>query len=329
MLSESIKKLYTFSAKLFAAVLLTLLFACDQAPTPKALRLSANAWIGYEPLFVAESQGFFEAGSVHLIETPFSWTLEQALRGGTIDASTVSLSHAFTLASDGYDITIILVLDWSNGADRIMASPEITSIDDLKGKRVGSEDRSVNKFLLLRAIQKSSLQLDDITLIPIINENLDEAYASGDIVAASVFGPTAVELKRLGAKVIFDSSVIPGEIIDTIIVRTPYLEKHPERVEQMIAGWIKAVDYIEALPEGAKRPRGLLNDQNFKDAIDGIRFAGRQDNQSFFENDAKRLKAVLEARQRLYASLKQSSTVHKIPKIDPRPFFRAVERAHQ
>jgi NitT/TauT family transport system substrate-binding protein len=317
-------KIKAYATRFLALIFLCLIAACDNTPDERPLRHSANAWIGYEPFFTAEAKGFYDPGSVHLIETPFSLTLEQALRAGTIDASAVSLSRAFTLVSEGYDITIVLVLDWSNGADKLLAAPHIKVVEDLKGKRIGIEPRTVNTYLLLRALQESSLELQDVTLVPMLNEALHDAYMTGDIAAASVFGPKATLMEQAGAHSIFDSSMIPGEIIDVLIVRTAYLHKHSKRVEQLISGWLKAVEYLNNLPEGSDRVPGLLSEIDFTGTIDDIRLAGLEDNRSFLEADATRLRAVLNARREFRASMKQSLQMGILPPIDPTPLMQLI-----
>lgn len=288
------------------------------------MRISANRWIGYEPLFIAEANHYFDSGAVHLIETPFSLTLEQSLRGGTIDAAALSISRAFTLVADGFDVSIVLVLDWSNGADKILAAPGIDTVADLAGRRVGSEARTVNTYLLLRALQKFGVEPADVTIVPVANEKINAAYAAGTIDAASAFGPEAGQLEQKGARNIFDSSSLPGEIMDVLVVRTAYLKQNPRRVEQMISGWFQAVDYLENLQEGELRPLGLLSASEFEEAVDDIKFAGLEENRSFFEADAVRLSAILRARRDFLTSAGGVSGPVQLPPITPEPLLRVI-----
>lgn len=322
---HTLNQLFQKIAKTAALLLVFSMAACDQAEPTRPIRISANSWVGYEPFFIAEAEGFFAPGSVHLIETPFSLTLEQALRGGTIDASSLSMSRAFTLMSEGFDITIVLVLDWSNGADMLLAKPDIGSVSELKGKRIGSEPRTVNTYLLLRALQEFGLSRDDVTIVPVITEQLFDAYQRDDIDAASVFGPEAIRLEEAGAKRLFDSSQIPGEILDVLVVRTSYLQENPERVQDLIAGWLKAVSYLESLEEGETPQTGLLSRKEFEAAVQDIRFAGVEDNRSFLEANATRLNAVLNARKNFSNSMSGTLNMEKAPQVDPKPFFEVLE----
>lgn len=318
-------KMFQHGVRAIAITLALALAGCDSPVAERPLRVSANSWIGYEPFFIAEAKGFFDPGSVHLIETPFSLTLERALRGGTIDASSVSLTRAFTLVSEGYDITIVLVLDWSNGADKLLAHSTIKSVPELKGKRVGTELRTVNTYLLLRALQEYGIEQSEIEIVPMLNEEAVAAYKNDKIDAASVFGRVAMALEEEGANSIFDSTQTPAEIIDVLIVRTEYLKRNSHKVEQLIRGWLRAVDYLNTIPENEERVEGLFSRDEFDSAIKLVRIAGLEDNRSFFESNASRLNAVIEARRRFRNAVAGSPPTGLLPPVDPAPFFAAIE----
>jgi len=311
--------------KFLAFLGLCFIAACSPDDESPALRLASNYWIGYEPFYVAESMQLFDEGSVHLIEAPFSFMLEQSLRGGTVDAASVSLSKAFSLVEEGFDITIVLVLDWSNGADKLLAQPEIKTVADLKGHRVASEPNTVNNYLLVRALQKNDMSLTDITLVPHVNEAIVTAYEAGDVIAGSVFGAEVSRLKNAGAHIIFDSSLIPGEILDVLIVRTPYLKKYPERVEQMIAGWLKGVNLIKGLPEGETKPLGVLSDIDYSEASNEIRYAASEENIAFMRADAAQLRAVIQSRLAINGTFGDVLKSSRPPPIDTSPFYAVHE----
>ncbi|MBL4836490.1 MAG: ABC transporter substrate-binding protein [Kordiimonadaceae bacterium] len=307
-----------------ALLLLTAGCAPEQEPPP--IRVSASYWIGYEPLFVAEQHRFFPKGSVHLVENINASTLEQTLQGDSIDAVTVSLSRAINYIETGYNITIVLVLGWSNGADMVLANPSIKSVADLKGKRVGTETGSVNTYLLLRALQENGLTLPDIEIVPLPNEDMDQHFRPKNLSAASVYGRAASRIKKMGAHTLFDSSQIPGEIIDVLLVRTPFLEAYPNRVADLIKGWLAAVDHLNTLEPNATFKASLMDDKDFEENRHLIRFATAKDNQSFLANDWAKLKEVFERRKKANLLLTSSSKTSHLPNLDNNPFFTAVSQ---
>lgn len=296
------------------------LAGCDVERTKRPIKFSSNFWVGYEPFFVAEEMDFYAQGSVHLIETPISVTLQEALWAKSIDAVAVSLTRALHLADQGHDIVVVAVLDWSNGADKLLAGPSIKSVADLRGTTVAAEPETVNSYLLHRALELHGLEPADITIAPIYNDAAPAAFRSGEIQAASVFGHAVDRLKAQGAHTIFDSSDTPGEIVDVLVVRRSYLEENDYRVIQLLEGWLKAVDYLNTLPEGAEAPVGLLTKEQLKTSSAEVTYADIETNESFFENDALKLQQLFLKRQAFLEN--ETGTRLKLPAIDTAPFYR-------
>ena len=317
-------------AKILMMFSTVVLLSCNPPQKDYPLRLSTNSWVGYEPFYIAESMGYFSKDAIHLIEMPFSLTMDQSLRAGTLDAAAVSLSRALSLVGAGHDITVLMILNWSNGADQLIAHPSIKSVVDLKGKTVGAEENTVNGYLLQRALQINGLSISDITFKHTQNTDVADAFRAGEIMAGAVYGAEIPILLSLGARPIFDSSDIPGEILDVLIVRTPYLEQNPDKIEQLILAWFKGVDHLKHIAAGAKRPIGLMSDKAFKAAIRQIKFASIIDNTDFLQNTAKKLEALINLRLALTNSLgisrERSRTSQTKPLINSVPFFDAISK---
>lgn len=326
-----IGKISILGAQAFALALLLLITGCTDVSSDRPIRISANAWVGYEPLFEAESKRYFDEGAVDLIEAPFFATQEQAFRGTTIDASAVSLSSAFSLISAGHDITIVLVLDWFQGVGKVMASSKITTVADLRGKRIGIEPGSVSSYLLARALQNFSLNPSDVTVVPMMYERLTTVFQTGEIDAAAVFGPQVLLLEKSGAHSIFDSAKTPGEILDVLVVRTAYLRKNPKRVEQLVSGWLKGVASLQKANHQTKKspqtPAKAEVTASVRDPAPQslVHLSGSAENRSFLESDAQRLRAILSARLKHYQSMNVYLNMRAPPAIDPRPFLSASE----
>jgi NitT/TauT family transport system substrate-binding protein len=307
---------------LLSFALAFLLIACEAPSQDRPLKFSSSYWVGYEPFFVAEIMGFYEPGSVHLIETPESITLQQALWAGSIDAAAVSSTRALSLVEQGHDITIVAVIDWSNGADSIYATPSIKAVSDLKGKSVAAEAQTVNAFLLSRALELHEVGPEEVSVIPILNKEAAEAYRDGKIQAASVFGYAVDHLASMGAHSIFDSADIPGEVIDVLVVRTAYLQRYPHQVAKLIRGWQAAVTYLEHLPDGQSHPEGLMKSEDYRKARKGVKFASLDDNISFLENGGERLESVLNVQKGFFEKTGGKKLV--LPAINSGPILDVV-----
>ncbi len=104
----------SLSGILAAALLTVLLAACDRAPPPPMV-LGASAWPGYEPLFLARDQGYFQGSNLRLDELNSPAETEDAFRNRKIHLAAVTLESALMLRRDVPDLKIILVFDTAPG----------------------------------------------------------------------------------------------------------------------------------------------------------------------------------------------------------------------
>ena len=75
---------------------------------------------------------------------------------------------------------------------------------------------------------------------------------------AVTFDPYRARFLQAGGKTLFDSTQIPGEIVDILAVRADVFKKHPTHVRALLTGWFGALEYIKADPKDAAR-RALLS----------------------------------------------------------------------
>tara|TARA_R110002096_G_scaffold112431_2_gene244933 strand:+ start:2254 stop:3231 length:978 start_codon:yes stop_codon:yes gene_type:complete len=310
---------------LYLVVALPLLFLSGCGPEADAppIRIAASYWVGYEPFFQAEAQGFFPKGAVHLVETPNALSVEQTMRGGTLDALSLSLSRTLQYIEKGQAVSIVMILGWSNGADKLLARPDIKHVRELKGKTVGAELATVNSYLLYRALENNGLTLNDIVLSPLSNEGMEDGYHAGEIDAASVHGRAATIIEKSGANILFDSADIPGEIIDVLVVRNKFIEKYPERVKQLVEGWIKAVDYMKT--EKNIEPY-LIKPADFAEDYPKVRLAGYAENNHLLADEGKKLKEVIEKRRAFQKAFGMPPPPTTINFIDETAFFSIKPR---
>lgn len=244
------------------------------APAPQTpLVVGTVPWVGTEPFFLARELGLYP-GPVHLVEYLSSEQQLRAFQNGVVDAANVTLDEVLNLDRLGQRVQVVLVLDASNGADCVMARPEVSSLAELRGRKVASEDVTLPTYMLARALERVGLQLQDVQREPRPLEELDSALRKGEVDAVVAFEPYCHQLEAEGARKIFDSSQIPGEIIDVLAVRKSALEDHPAKVDALIRGWLAALQVLQERPEeaaGRMGPRVGLGERPFLDALKGVR----------------------------------------------------------
>lgn len=262
-------------------LLLLLVSACTAREPEQPLRLGTQLWPGTEPLFLARQLGYLDDGSVRLVEYSSLGEANRDFRNGMIDAVNVTLDMALLLQQQGYEPRVVLAVDTSNGADAIVARPGVRGLQGLRGKRVAVEDLAVSTYLLGRALEQAGLQLSDVRIIRLPADQHLRAYESGEVDAVVTYQPFAQQLLSVGAHELFNSSQIPGEIIDVLVVRADVLDQNPEQVRHLLRGWFQALGYLEVHPEDAvarMSPRLGTSPTGFSSFLRGLRLYSREEN---------------------------------------------------
>jgi NitT/TauT family transport system substrate-binding protein len=267
--------------RLLALLALTLcLTGCVREPEP-ALRIGTNVWIGSEPLYLARELGHLDPKTIRLVEYPSASEVLRAFRNQSIDGMVISLDELLGLAADGLQPRIVLVVDVSHGADVVVGRPGMQTMRDLKGKRVAVESGALGAFVLSRALALEDMQAGDVSVVHLESNEQPKAYEKGEVDGAVTFDPYRTQLMRAGAKTLFDSTRIPGEIVDLVAVRSTVLEKQPRAVQALLSGWFNAVGYLRREPGDAARRMGIRQQttgEQFLESLQGLRFPSREEN---------------------------------------------------
>ena len=266
-------------ALLCVAMLLPML-GCMREPDT-ALRIGTNVWIGSEPLYLARELGRLDPATVQLVEYPSASEVLRAFRNQAIDGMVISLDELFGLAVDGLQPRIILVVDVSHGADVVVGRRGMRSMRDLKGKSIAVESGALGAFVLSRALALNGMQASDVNVVHLETNEQPGAFEKGQVDGAVTFDPYRTKLLQAGAATVFDSTRIPGEIVDLLAVRASVLEKRPNAVQALLAGWFDALDYMKNDPKEAARRMGIRHQtpgEQFLEAQKGLHIPSRAEN---------------------------------------------------
>ena len=259
--------------------LFPLLFGCAREEPP--LRIGTNVWIGSEPLYLARELGRLDPAAVQLVEYPSASEVLRAYRNEAIDGMVISLDELFGLAADGLQPKIILVVDVSHGADVVVGRDGMKSMRDLKGKSVAVESGALGAFVLSRALAVNGMQASDVNVVHLESNEQPGAFGKGQVDGAVTFDPYTAKFLKAGGKTLFDSTQIPGEIVDLVAVRASVIEKRPKAVQALLAGWFGAIDYIAQDPKDAARRMGIrlqTSGEQFLESQKGLHIPTRDEN---------------------------------------------------
>ena len=265
----------------FACVALVLSLAGCMREPETALRIGTNVWIGSEPLYLARELGRLDPAAVQLVEYPSASEVLRAFRNQAIDGMVISLDELFGLAADGFQPRIILVVDVSHGADVVVGRRGMRTMRDLKGKSVAVESSALGAFVLSRALAVNGMQAGDVNVVHLESNEQPSAFEKGQVDGAVTFDPYRAQFLRAGANTLFDSTQIPGEIVDLLAVRATVFERHPRAIQALLAGWFDAIDYMKSEPKDAARRMGIRQQttgEQFLEAQQGLHVPSREEN---------------------------------------------------
>jgi NitT/TauT family transport system substrate-binding protein len=152
-----------------------------------------------------------------------------AFTSKNVDACAMTNMEALDLpAASGVDTTAIIVGDYSNGNDAVMARDGNT-LKTLPGKKVLLVQKTVSEYLLERALVLNHLEADarKIKLVNTSDGSIVAAFMNDNSEAGVVtWKPLVTQLQKVkGVTTLFDSSKIPGEILDLMVVRSEVLNR--------------------------------------------------------------------------------------------------------
>ncbi|TAE14151.1 MAG: nitrate ABC transporter [Oscillatoriales cyanobacterium] len=278
-----------------------ILASCTKAEAP--LRVGANVWPGYETLYLARSLGYYDNTPIRLVDYPSGTEEVRAYRNGEIEAAGISIDQALVLAATNPDVKIVVVMDFSNGGDVILGKPEIPNLQGLKNRPVGVESTALGAFIITRALEQKGMSPKDIKIVSLGVSEHERAFKDGKVDAVVTFGYARTKLLAVGAKQLFDSSQIPGEIVDVLIVRDDVINKQPKALQALVDGRFRALDYLTKNPQDAASriaPRTGVTPEQFLESLKGLSSPSLQENQKLLGktdpsllNGVKRLSQVM------------------------------------
>jgi NitT/TauT family transport system substrate-binding protein len=217
---------------------------------PKAapLRIAYSDWPGWTAFEIGIQKGWFkEAG----VDVEFSWfdylPSMEAFSAGKVDAVTVTNGDALVTGANGAKSKMILVTDYSNGNDKVIARAGIPDLKALKGKKIGLELTLVEHLLLLQGLQKVGLKQSDVELVNFRTNETPQALASGQVDAVAAWYPTSSQALTSvsGAKAVFSSADAPGLIYDTLAVSPQSLAQRKDDWAKVVKVWYRIVAYLQ------------------------------------------------------------------------------------
>jgi NitT/TauT family transport system substrate-binding protein len=243
-----------------------------------------NPWPGYEFLYLAKAKGFYDKAGVEvkLFELKTLGDVRRAFERGQIDVMATTLVEAAVAAENtGKQLKIIAVADASNGADVMIARKPIAQVSELAGKKVGMEGVTVDVLNAHFALKSAQLSLKDVQVVTRSQDDLMLELQAGRIDALQTYPPYSIELlKDERFSVVFDTSKIPGQVIDVLSVDAQVMAERSEEIKALVHSFFAAMDDFQVNRQADAHLMGVRsggNAESYLSGLEGLQLISQKD----------------------------------------------------
>ena len=195
----------------------------------------------------------------------------------------------------GFGARAFFLVDWSRGADGVIAAQGINSLKDLPGRKVAFAPYTPSHFLLWTGLKESGLsaeQRNEIFSNAIhTKDGIEPAtlFAQQKVDAAVAWDPDMSDAvsKRPGSRKIYDTRQASKLIADILVVSDRFAAQNPQTVIKFAEGWLEGVEFIKAQPTRAHTLIGAVKDFNIpadlaRTMLEGVVLADGAGSKAFF-----------------------------------------------
>ncbi|MAY15991.1 MAG: lipid kinase [Oceanospirillaceae bacterium] len=235
------------------------------AQAKDSFRLAWSIYVGWMPWDYADKAGIVKKWAdkygieIEVVQINDYVESINQFTAGEFDACVMTNMDALTIpAASGVDTTALIVGDFSNGNDAVILK-EGKSLKDIKGLPVNLVELSVSHYLLARGLESVGMSEKDVSVINTSDADMVAAYGTGDVKAVVTWNPLVSEiLAQPNATAVFNSSQIPGEIIDTTMVNSETLAANPAFAKALTGAWYETMSIMAKDDAEGKKARSMM-----------------------------------------------------------------------
>ena len=253
------------------AVLALALAACgaldegggDKEGVAKAKDDATEVKVGYlhtiavdDKLWLGQAEGQWADAGLDLKTTAFDTGIElsQALTGGSIDVAIMGgVTSNFPAQGQG---KIFMLNSRETATARLFVQGDsgISTVSDLKGKKVITTEGTTADIYLHRALEKAGLTRDEVTVVNAKMPDAVNAFIGGQVPAVALWVPFDLRVNEAGkgAKEIDNAGNYPDAGVgDGWIANNDWYADNQETVKKIIGAWLKVNESFRKDPEGS------------------------------------------------------------------------------
>lgn len=233
--------------------------------TARPIRVAWSIYVGWMPWDwisrhgIAEKWGRKYGIDIEIVQINDYIESINQYTAGAFDAVAVTNMDTMTIpAASGVDTTILVIGDYSNGNDGIVIKGS-DRLESIIGADVYFVEFSVSHYLLARALSFIGASEADIRTVTVSDADIVSIFQLPQVRAVVTWNPQLSQVLAMhDAHLVFDSSRIPGEILDLLVVRTDVLREHPEVGHALVGAWYEAMSALGRDDEAGRAMRAEL-----------------------------------------------------------------------
>ena len=299
--------------------------------TLRPFKVGLNTWPGYQVALYAQATGLFHEHNLEVDFVRFNNQQDniRATMRGAQDASFVPLSEVMQVDRTKETPVFVLVVDVSSGSDGIAARPEITSVKDLKGKKVSAKFSTVSHLILLEALKAHQMEAKEVDIVDVSNEQGAELLKTGQITGAVLWEPILADTaKMVNGTIIHSTADVDSLVIDGLSTRSSILKTKQSELVDFLEVWFEVMDALEADPQSvfAVVAKQLgIPPETFAEDYAGLKKGDVALNRRMF-TEGRLPQAYQETRQLLLSDPRHGRIIRDDVAINPEIFNKAIEK---
>ncbi|SDX78653.1 NitT/TauT family transport system substrate-binding protein [Ruegeria halocynthiae] len=290
-----------------AAVVMATNLSAGTAQAEDSISCIFPFWFGFAPVFVAQEEGYFESEGLE-VTTAFDndrANVLPAMANGSIDCTMRTIGESMSRPRQPDTTgTVIGTIDISIGADGVVASKDVQSVEDLIGKTMAGEVNHPGTTLIQHALSQVGKSIKDVDIQLIATDDSAAVFEDPNVSAVATWEPMMSSIvkntSREGAHLLLSSADYEGLITDVIIVRTEDLQENPEKYGKFLRGIYRAIDLYNTDPGkfvAISAPAFDVPEDEMMESLAGVKYTSYEESVNYLPSAAGdgQLKDVFES----------------------------------
>jgi NitT/TauT family transport system substrate-binding protein len=235
-----------------ALAALALLPQTSIAAEKSSFKIAWSIYVGWMPWDYAQQSGILKKWAdkygikIQLTQiNDYVESINQYTAGGFDGCVMTSMDMLTIPAAGGVDSTALIVGDYSNGNDGVVLKGAGKKLADIKGQSVNLVELSVSHYLLARGLASVGLSERDIKVVNTSDADIVGAFAAPTVTATVTWKPQLSEIAAVPkTSLVFDSSKVPGEILDLMVVNSAVLKNNPKLGKALVGAWYETLSVM-------------------------------------------------------------------------------------